>query len=664
MKRLVFTLILLALTSARLIAQSDATTSGSYSCFKKKSSMQELPLRPSTMNTLGHHAYDVLKYTMNLDIRHCFLSPYPHDFKADVIIQFMADSVISSISLNSSSLSLQIDSISLNAGSFSQTGDVLTVNLDHTYNPGQVAEIKIYYQHKNVFDGAFYTQGGFVYTDCEPEGARHWFPCYDSPSDKALMELTAKVPNTARLGSNGRLADSTIVADTLIYHWVSANPLATYLMVMTAKVNYKLDIKYYHKVTNPSDSIPIRFYYNNGESPFTCENIIDSMASYYSRHWCEHPFEKNGFATLNSQFAWGGMENQTITSFCPGCWDEGLMAHEFAHQWFGDMITCDTWADIWLNEGFATWSEAFWSESSGGYTAYLQAIHNDAASYLQGNPGWAVSVPDWAVNTPSVNTLFNYEITYCKGACVLHQLRYVLGDSLFFQVLKSYCADTNYKYRSATIGNFNQVVNTITGKDYGWFFNEWLFTANHPVYSNSYQFKNLGTGSWQVDFNTRQLQTNAPFFSMPLELKIHFMDNSDTIVKVMNIVNNELFSFFFSKQPMSFYFDPDNEIVLKRSATVVGIPENEDRTLVVLGKNSPNPVNSTTRISFYLPCASAANLIISNTLGLTVWQSGVSQYTQGDHTVDADLSSLPSGIYIYTLETDGRRYSNKLVVGR
>ena len=82
----------------------------------------------------------------------------------------------------------------------------------------------------------------------------------------------------------------------------------------------------------------------------------------YSELFGEHPFEKNGFATLNNQFVWGGMENQTLTSLCPNCWDEGLISHEFAHQWFGDMITCATWADIWLNEGFATYTEALWLE--------------------------------------------------------------------------------------------------------------------------------------------------------------------------------------------------------------------------------------------------------------------------------------------------------------
>ena len=662
MKHIFITLLLLSLVSGGLFAQFKPETSGAYSCFLKKSAMQTLPKLPSLPNTIGPHSFDVLKYTLNLDIYHCYYSPYPHDFTANVIILFKADSAISSIKLNASNQSLIIDSVRLNAASYTHTGDILTVTLNQSLSPGQTSEIRIYYKHKNVTDNAFYVSGGFVFTDCEPEGARHWFPCYDSPSDKALLDLTAKVPATVRLGSNGRLADSTISADTLRYHWISANNVATYLVVMTSKVNFKLDIVYYHKITNPADSVPIRFYYNAGESPYASENLIDSMTTFYARNWCEHPFEKNGFTALNNEFSWGGMENQSLTSLCQGCWETSLIAHEYAHQWYGDMITCATWADIWLNEGFATWSEAFWHESSGGYLAYLQSIQGYANSYLQGNPGWAISVPAWAQVTPPLNTLFDWSVTYCKGAAALHQLRYVIGDSLFFRVLQTYCADTNYKYKSATVANFNQIVNTITGQNYDWFFNQWIFTPNHPVYANSYDFKSLPGNLWQVDFYARQVQTNAPFFMMPIELKVHFTDNTDTLIKVMNSYNLQAFQWTFTRQPQAFYFDPDNEIVLKRSSMVVGTPEITDRSGFVLGQNIPNPVRSNTNISFILPSEADVQIRIVNTMGVTVWQTTTRNYSAGSHSVEADLGVLPSGLYIYTLTAAEQSYSRKLVI--
>jgi aminopeptidase N len=664
MKRITVSLFLLVMITVNLNAQIDAKSSGAYRCSLKKSSMKRLPLIPGSTNSAGPHSFDVLKYTLNLDIWHCFQTPYHKDYTASVKIQFRADSLISNLILNASVFSLQIDSVRLAGVGFTRSGDILSIALDQSYSAGQIAEVMIYYHHNNVVDNAFNVSGGMVFTDCEPEGARHWFPCWDSPSDKALLELTAKVPANVKLGSNGRLADSTLTADTLYYHWISADNVATYLVVMSSKVNYKLDIIYWHKLSNPSDSIPIRFYYNPNEDPSNIESIIDSMTTYYSRNWCEHPFEKNGFATLNNLFAWGGMENQTLTSLCPGCWDVDMVSHEFSHQWYGDMITCATWADIWLNEGFATWSEGFWVESSGGYTDYLQKMQYFASQYLAGNPGWPISIPDWAIHTPSVDTLFDWEITYCKGAGVLHQLRYVLGDSLFFRVLQTYCADTNYKFKSATISDFNQEVNTVTGRDYGWFFNEWIYEPNHPVYYNTYDFKNLGGGNWQVDFYARQTQTNPPFFKMPLEVKIQFTDNSDTLIRVSNDFNGQAYLWVFNKEPQTFTFDPDDEIVLKRSTTIVGVPEKKDQSGMTLDQNSPNPASAQTRISFTLDRPMEIRLDILNPLGIVVMQPLSGNLETGSHSVEVNCSVLPSGVYFYRLRSENVNCMKKMVISK
>ena len=184
--------------------------------------------------------------------------------------------------------------------SFTHAGNILTVNLNRQYNPGEVTEVQIFYSHNNVTDGAFYTGGGGVFTDAEPEGARKWFPCWDKPSDKATVDLTIKVPANVKIGSNGRLNDSLVTGDTIYYHWVSRDPVATYLTVMTGKVNYNLNIVYWHKLSNPADSIPIRFYFNSGENPVPMQNIIGNMMTYYSQRFGEHGFEKNGFTTAPS----------------------------------------------------------------------------------------------------------------------------------------------------------------------------------------------------------------------------------------------------------------------------------------------------------------------------------------------------------------------------
>ncbi|HZX63002.1 MAG TPA: M1 family metallopeptidase, partial [Bacteroidales bacterium] len=524
MKKIIL-LCLISIFVSSLVKSQDVRLSGAYSCSQKKSSMSRRSLDfLKEVNTGGPtHSFDVLSYTMSLKIYNNFFSPFPHDYAAKETLLIKADSSLNSIKLDADTASLIIDSVKSAGVSFTHPNDILTVQLNRTYNPGEIFQVRVSYHHRNVVDASFYVDPtGNVFTDAEPEGARGWFPCWDKPSDKALLDLTVKVPAAARLGSNGALVDSIISGDTLTYHWVSANPISTYLMVMSARLNYNLDIVYWHKISNPNDSIPLRFYYNPGENPDYIESILPDMTTYYSQNYIEHPFEKNGFATVGPSFGWGGMENQTLTSLLQNYWYEGVVSHEYAHQWFGDMITCGTWADIWLNEGFATWSEASWIEKTGGYAGYLNDIHADAADYLNHNPGWAIVVPDWAINTPPVNILFNFQITYEKAACALHQIRYLLGDSLFFQTLQAYCADTNLKFKTAITADFNAKVNEISGANYDWYFADWIYQPNHPVYQNKYNIDSLGNGQWNVNFLASQVQTNPAFFRMILNFRVIF----------------------------------------------------------------------------------------------------------------------------------------------
>lgn len=591
-------IVLILALSTLLFSQEYGGNKGAEFCYQNKikkdiSRKLEITSPPPT------HSFDVLDYKLDLDIYNCFISPYPKSFSALEIITIKADTLLNQIKLDASNYSLAVDAVDLAGVSYTHSSNVLNINLNRYYSKGEIFQVRIKYRHLNVSDGAFYVSNGFVFTDCEPEGARNWFPCWDKPYDKATLNLRAKTPATVKLGSNGRLADSVKTGDTIYYNWISRDPIATYLIVISARVNYNLDIIYW---TRPStqEIIPIRFYYNPGESVTSIKPKVMQMINRYSNLFGEHPFEKNGFATLNSQFAWGGMENQTLTSLCPNCWGENLISHEFAHQWFGDMITCATWADIWLNEGFATYCEALWYEYTGGYSSYKNDILGDASSYFSGNPGWAISNPQWAIVTPDVNTLFNYSITYAKGACVLHMLRYVLGDSTFFKVLKTYGTDTlRFRHKAATIRDFANLVSEIAQQDMNWFFDEWIYTPNHPVYQNTYSISSTAPGRWAVAFTARQTQTNTGFFKMPLTLKINFVDGTDTLVRVFNNSNNQVFSFLFSKQPTSLVFDPNNDIVLKQGTTTqtttickeVHLNEGWNLISVPLNSNTYSPAN-------------------------------------------------------------------------
>lgn len=571
MKKLIILFIQFGFLYSAVFAQINLQKEEHFCALKKLNSPNLSVQFESDSPNSPLHSFDVLDYKIYVDIRSCFISPYPKNFNGTVTVKFRVDSTLNSIQLNAVNTSIVVNSVSLSGVSFSHTGNILTVNLNRTYSPGEITEVKVNYTHQNVTDNAFYTGSGFVFTDCEPEGARKWFPCWDKPSDKATLDLTARVKGDVRLGSNGRLADSTVVGDTAYYHWISRDPIATYLMVISAKVGYNINITYWKRPSNPLDSVPIRFYYNSGESITTIKPKVYNMMTEFSSKFGEYPFEKNGFATLSSQFTWGGMENQTLTSLCSNCWNENIISHELGHQWYGDMISPATWADIWLNEGFATYSEAVWFQYTGGYTSYKNDINANATYYLNNNPGWPIYNPSWAVTTPPTNTLFNTAITYYKGACVLHMLRYMLGDSLFYSFMKSYAMDSlgGFKHNSATTDDMTSKLSAVAGEDLTWFIDQWVKEPNHPVYQNFYSINSLGGSNWRLRFTTNQTQSNSVFHMMPVQVRISFSTGSDSTIRVMNDVNNQTYEFFFERQPTSLVFDPGNDIVLKTAATTL-----------------------------------------------------------------------------------------------
>lgn len=638
--------------------------SGAELCSEKRQLGSSSFLKISSPSTLPH-TFDVLHYSLDLNLYQNYSGSFPRSFAGNVTITFRADSTINSIQLNGNNTSLGIDSIP-SVSSFSHANNVLTVSLGKSYAPGDTLSITIYYHHNNVADGAFYAgTDGMVFTDCEPEGARKWFPCWDKPSDKATVELRATVPKSVKLGSNGRLLlDSLINDSTRVFHWKSRDPIATYLVVLSSKVNYNLDIVYWHTLSNANDSIPIYFYWNPGDDVNGLGNIkskIIPMIDYYSSLFGEHPFEKNGFATMNSSFTWGGMENQTLTSLMPnGYRSENLVSHEFAHQWFGDMITCDTWGDIWLNEGFATYCEALWRGHMNGYDHYKLDIENDASEYLSANPGIPIYNPSWAAATPSTDILFNGPTTYYKGACVLHMLRSMLGDSLFFHSIHDYATSGTFKFGSASTDDFIQQINESSGEDLTWFFDQWVKKPNHPNYVVEYLLSNDSSATIKIS----QSNANGMYWKMPIRISFMLDNGPDSVFTIMNSVNNELFHFKFSSIPVSFGFDVQNDIVLKtltlKKVTSVEMMNGMPLQFSV-EQNFPNPFNPSTTIRYSIGTEEFVTIDVFDVLGKHIARLVNQKEPAGVYTVYFTGSAVPSGIYFYRV-TAGTASTTKRMV--
>ncbi len=653
-------LFLFILFTGNLASQSIEGSGAHYCSIKKMSG------KNSTLDTRGPnspaHSFDVLKYTLDINLLDNYAPPYTHGFDGEVVVRFQVDSTLNSIILDANIESLEIKSVGLAGQSFLHVGNLLSINLGQTYFPGEVVEVSIEYSHLDVDDGAFYVSDGFVFTDCEPEGARKWFPCWDKPADKAELELFASVPPDVRLGSNGILVDSTLAGISLIYHWKSENPIATYLMVITSKKDYNLYIHYWNR---PSDGMPVptRYYYQD-ESQAFIEGVAedhDLMNDWFVEGYGMYPFEKNGYATLNGDFPWGGMENQTLTSLMYQGWYESLIAHEFAHQWFGDMISPGTWADLWLNEGFATWSEAYWYESYGGYNAYKSDIVNNANYYKSANPGWPIYNPEWAEETPPKNVLFNSAITYAKAACVLHQFRYIVGDSLFFNAIWEYANDTvNFKYKSVVTSDFIDKMSDAVGQDMWWYFEPWLNLPDHPIYENEYYFYPLGEGSWEVNFLARQIQEET-FFPMKLNLFIGFEDFTDTVVYFDNMENNETFQFIFEKEPIYIDFDTENEIVLKTATLILSDRQINAPDPIDLLEVFPSPADQYVQIIATPDPGLDFTLEMFNSSGKRVYQQRF-QGGKGRQEVTINTLGFTPGVYFVQLNSTNGKVVKKVVI--
>lgn len=511
--------------------------------------------------TYYDYKIDILEYNLKFDFYKNYEKPFPKKFKALAEIKLVLLDSVDNFFLHSDSKSLNILAVQGDIESFIHLENILELKLKQGKGKGDTVQIIVYYKHLDVRDYAFFVRDGFVFTNFAPEGARKVYPSKDHPSDKALFDITVRTPPGILLGSNGYLADSSIVNDTLIYNWKTIYPVATYLSVITSYSEYNLNIL----LTPPdgiNDTIETRFYYHSAESGRLINNAINiapRIMKFFSEMLGRYPFEKNGYATLNHDFVYGGMENQTLISLCQGCWSDVLMAHELAHSWFGNMISPKTWADVWLNESFADYSEALWYEYNSGKDFYIWDIMKKKETYLAARQKFPIFNNSWKYRTPATDSLYNGSIIYAKGACVLHMLRSEVGDDNFFNLLNRYTNDPDLMYGNISTEEFIEIANEVTGMDLNQFFKQWLEYSAHPKLEYLISFNN---DSSEMILKTSQKSRPNEIYKFNMDVQLEYEDGSIEQISVyVDSIENE-FRIPVRGKVKEVELDPEQKLIL------------------------------------------------------------------------------------------------------
>jgi aminopeptidase N len=357
----------------------------------------------------------------------------------------------------------------------------------------------------------------------------------------------------------------------------------------------------------------------------------------FSQLFTEYPFitEKYGHA----QFGWGGgMEHQTMSFM--GRFDYEIIAHELAHQWFGNMITLNSWKDIWLNEGFATYLAGMsYEHMFDGY--YWPFWKSQNISYVTSEPGGSVYVDD----TTSVGRIFNSRLSYSKGALLLHMLRWVCGEEAFFGGVRNYLNDPALRYGFAGTADLKRHLEATSGKDLTEFLNDWYYGQGYPSYNVI--CRQIGAGDYEVEIRQTQSDASVSFFEMPVPVRFSGNGN-DTVIVFDHTENAQKFRIYPGFEVDSVKFDPEQWLIsasntekLYRKSELVGY--------------YPNPTSDFIRIS--LPEGILTGLFLYDISGRAI---NVGYVLEGT-VVSLDVRDLSAGLYFIKLQTGGENQIIKIV---
>lgn len=487
-----------------------------------------------------------------------------------------------------------------------------------------------------------------TWTLSEPFSARLWWPTKQILTDKAdsvWVNITTSSDNLA--GSIGLLSEVVMLPNNKVrYEWKSKYPIVYYL-ISFAVANYQ-EYNIYAKPTYlQGDSILIQNYIY--DSPGCLEHYksgIDNTVEFmelFTDLFSFYPFDEEKYGHSLAGLG-GGMEHQTMTTI--GSFHFSLVAHELGHMWFGDNVTCSNWSDIWINEGFATYTDYLATDIIAD-DKYSLIWKTNAQSFIMSEPDGSIYVPPEEVTYDNVDRIFSSRLSYWKGAIFIHMIRFELNnDELFFEVLQNF--QTQYADSNASAPDFIEILNETSGKDFTEFFDQWYYGQGYPIYD--FEYKQDNDIFELYSSQTASFPEVTPFYRMHFPVKLFFKDGTDSTLIFEQTDHENIFTAQIPKLIDSLQVDPELW-TLKRVESLIGVKENILNSTI---RMYPNPVQNTLYIENLntIPI----DLVINDLQGNKIYKSELRQLN-----TSINLSNFEPGIYLLNMQTENNRIIKKII---
>ncbi|WP_344716154.1 M1 family aminopeptidase [Winogradskyella damuponensis] len=594
--------------------------------------------------------YDVKYHRLELNI-----DPSVATISGDVTTYFEAKEAMTEITfdLADNMIVSQVLQRGSNLSYTQNSDDELIITLPTTQAQGVLDSLTVSYAGNPVSSGfgSFEqtTHGNdndpIIWTLSEPYGAKGWWPCKQDLIDKIEdidVYITTPVLNPLNKPyvavSNGLEQSQVVTGSEKTTHFKHGHPIPAYLIAV-AVTNYEV---YSHEVANNGNPFDIvnYVYPENLASAQASTGVTVDIMNLFTNLFEEYPFadEKYGHA----QFGWGGGMEHTTISFM-GSFNRGLIAHELAHQWFGNKITCGSWKDIWLNEGFATYLSGLVIEGLDGAPSF-KSWRQQTVNNITSQPHGAVYLTDQ--DTTSVNRIFSSRLSYNKGAMVLHMLRKKLGDADFYQGLQNYLDSPDLAYDYAKTEDFIDVMEATTGEDLDEFFNDWVYNQGYPTYAVNW---NQDESQLQLMVSQTQSHASVSFFEAEVPIRIlgTFGESLDLVLN--NTINNEQFFETVNFTVQEVLIDPDYHLISKNNTVSLSTSDfNFDDDIILY----PSPTTSV--INLIKPEHIEVETIkVYNSLGQLVLQHHWS--------AQIHLNTLASGLLFVQIQTKDKTITKRVV---